>query len=119
MQEPNQSPESKESLPRTSSENIQEAKNIFSDVVDDVLVRNDLDTILGVVAVVLAILSLIFYITRTFNIPRLLLFAISFLTPVLSGWALRAGFGATGRNKVKLLSLGGIAVGLMLVAAFG
>jgi len=116
---PSANPASTPSSEQTSQVQ-QQASNIVNEVLDDITNRKDIDVIIGTVACILAILFFLMQITiRSGNFANLrLFFTLSVFTPALSGWALRAGYGAVGRARVKLFALGGFAFGIYLVAVF-
>ncbi len=114
--------------PATSSQPInneqfnqvqQQASNIFNEIIDDISNKKDLDVIIGVVACILALLFLLLQITRSISFSTIrLFFILSIFTPALSGWALRAGYGTVGQQRVKLYVLGGFAFGIYLISVF-
>jgi len=92
----------------------QQASNIFNEIIDDINNKKDLDVILGMVAIVMAFVTL-FVKASSSTIINIVLYS----TPILSGWLLRAGYTAVGQNnKTKLLALGGISFGLFVVALY-
>jgi len=101
------------------SQTEQESYNIINEIIDDITNKTDIDVIVGVVACVLALLFFLLQITRSISFSTIrLFFTLSVFTPALAGWALRAGYGAVGKQRVKLYALGGFAFGIYFVSIF-
>jgi len=112
--QPNTSPSTEPVGNQLLSQAQQESYNIFNEIIDDITNKKDLDVILGVVALAMAVVTLIIQYTSSTLINMVL-----YVTPALSGWVLHAGYTATGKNqKTKLFLLGGISLGLSAVSLY-
>ncbi|MBA4348678.1 MAG: hypothetical protein C0415_01630 [Thermodesulfovibrio sp.] len=80
------------------------SRNLFQEIIKDVVQKKDMDTIIGIASVVLALFFI--FIGATANMLINFLFLMN---PVAAGWVLKGGMTARKNGeKPKLLIIGGI-----------
>lgn len=89
---------------------VSHSKNLFSEIIEDITQKKDVDTIIGIIS---AIWALIFVFTGAST--NTFINFLFFINPAAAGWVVKSGMIARENGeKPKLLIIGGVS--LLLVA---